>query len=244
MGREVKRVPLDFDWPVGKTWSGFLMPDHLHFPPCTDCGGTGYSPSARAVSETFYGYQIDGPNGRRLAWHDKIGQAEVDHLLAKGRLSTWIDGKWRQIPLTAAEVNARNSAGGMDTHDGINRVILIRFRCERLGIDLNCEKCDGQGDIATEALRAEQDAWTPEEPPAGEGFQMWENTSEGSAISPVFANPDALAHWLADNNASALGSSGATFEQWRAMIGDGDALSMVVVDGKVMSGVEYAARDA
>lgn len=27
MGREIQRVPLDFDWPLHKEWKGFLYPD-------------------------------------------------------------------------------------------------------------------------------------------------------------------------------------------------------------------------
>ena len=28
MGRELKRVPLDFDWPQNKVWHGYLNPYH------------------------------------------------------------------------------------------------------------------------------------------------------------------------------------------------------------------------
>lgn len=34
MSREVKRVPLDFDWPLKKVWSGYLMPDSLQGDTC------------------------------------------------------------------------------------------------------------------------------------------------------------------------------------------------------------------
>ena len=27
MGREIRRVPLDFDWPLNTVWEGFLTPD-------------------------------------------------------------------------------------------------------------------------------------------------------------------------------------------------------------------------
>lgn len=49
-------------------------------------------------------------------------------------------------------------------------------------------------------------------------WQMYENTSEGTPISPVMETPHALARWLADNNASWFGGHGATFEQWFSMI--------------------------
>ena len=28
MGRELKRVPLDFDWPLNKPWEGFVNPHY------------------------------------------------------------------------------------------------------------------------------------------------------------------------------------------------------------------------
>ena len=33
MGREIKRVALDFDWPMGETWEGFLLPEGEEKPP-------------------------------------------------------------------------------------------------------------------------------------------------------------------------------------------------------------------
>lgn len=71
-------------------------------------------------------------------------------------------------------------------------------------------------------------------------LMMYEDVSEGTPISPAFENAEDLARWLADNNASACGSETATYEQWLATINQGGALSMVVVDGHVMSGVEFA----
>lgn len=239
MGRQLYRVPLDFDHPIGKIWPGFLTPDSLHFPPCTACEQTDYSPEARAISETFYPHQISGPNAARLAWHDKISQDEVDYLLSKGRLSTWRDGAWQHDPRSAAEVNASQHSHGLDSHDGINRMYLIEFRCERLGIAQHCPACEGHGDIATEAQRAEADAWESTPPPEGPGYQMWENTSEGSPISPVFEAPEKLAAWLAASGASAMGSSTATYTQWLVTINAGSAMSVVIADGVVQSGVEF-----
>lgn len=242
MGRQLYRVPLDFDHPIGKTWTGFLLPEAFHFPQCHRCEGTGYSPEARAISETFYPHQIDGPNAKRLAWHDKLGQSEVDYLLSEGRLSTWRDGALHQDPRTAADVNATNRRPGVDSHDGINRTLLIRFRCERLGIEQHCPHCDGHGDVATQAQRDEADAWESTPPPDGVGYQMWENTSEGSPISPVFETPEQLARWLADTRASAMGASTASYADWLATINAGSAMSMVLSNGELMSGVEFEGR--
>lgn len=84
-----------------------------------------------------------------------------------------------------------------------------------------------------------KDDYMPEWPDeARTHYQMYENTSEGTPISPVMPDPESLARWLADNNASSFGSSTATYEQW-LNIAQGDwAPSMVMVGGKMMSGVE------
>src|SRR5438067_1902821 len=55
MGREIRRVPLDFDWPLNKVWDGFLMPDRLHGEKCPDCK-SGYSPQAQNLYDLWYGY--------------------------------------------------------------------------------------------------------------------------------------------------------------------------------------------
>jgi hypothetical protein len=55
MGREIKRVPVGFDWPLYKVWRGFLMPDYLDEEPCARCDGSGYSDHARALQALWYG---------------------------------------------------------------------------------------------------------------------------------------------------------------------------------------------
>jgi hypothetical protein len=68
-------------------------------------------------------------------------------------------------------------------------------------------------------------------------FQMYEDTTEGTPISPVMATPEELAHWLADNNASAFGDMTATYKQWLATIRLGYAVSAVVDSKGLRSGV-------
>ena len=45
-------------------------------------------------------------------------------------------------------------------------------------------------------------------------LMMYEDTSEGTPISPAFATPEELARWLTDNGASAFGSSTGSYEGW------------------------------
>jgi hypothetical protein len=45
-------------------------------------------------------------------------------------------------------------------------------------------------------------------------FQMYENTTEGTPISPVFATPEDCARWCADNGESAFGYDTADYDWW------------------------------
>lgn len=241
MGREVRRVPLDFDWPQGEAWEGYLMPDRLREPKCSTCTGDGYTPEARAIADTFYPSQIGyGKQADALAWHDKIGQAEVDNLITKGRLRTWVPGEngergtWEKLPRTAEDVNAEQRRGGLDGHDAINRWILVKFRCKRLGIPVKCKTCKGHGSVeAYPGQRAEAESWLPTDPPAGEGWQMWETTSEGSPSSPVFATPEELADYCAEN-VSVFGSNMADRAQWLKIITGKDFAHVTIAPGVVM----------
>lgn len=67
--------------------------------------------------------------------------------------------------------------------------------------------------------------WQREEPPTGPGFQLWETTSEGSPISPVFPTLDALCTWL-EPNGSAFGSTRMSKADWLKALGE----SVVTVD--------------
>lgn len=73
-------------------------------------------------------------------------------------------------------------------------------------------------------------------------YCMYEDTTEGTPISPGFGTPEALARWLADTGASAFGAQTATYEQWLAMIRQGWAHSLTIRGGVLASGVADAAR--
>lgn len=70
-------------------------------------------------------------------------------------------------------------------------------------------------------------------------LMMYETTSEGTPISPAFETPEELARWLADTEASAFGSSTASYEGWLRVARGGYAPSAVSVNGGPMvSGVD------
>lgn len=74
-------------------------------------------------------------------------------------------------------------------------------------------------------------------------FMMYEDTSEGTPISPAFATPEELARWLADTAASSFAGMPATYEQWLRVAQGGYAPSLVVQGGHMQSGVAALATN-
>jgi hypothetical protein len=78
--------------------------------------------------------------------------------------------------------------------------------------------------------------WPPDE---RTHLMMYENTSEGTPISPAFATPEELARWLVDNNASSFADCTASYEAWLRIAKGGWAPSAVSMGGgELVSGVE------
>lgn len=61
MGREVKRVPLDFEWPLEELWKGYVNPYWKQHIKCASCGGSGCGPVARLYRDQWYGYAAFDP---------------------------------------------------------------------------------------------------------------------------------------------------------------------------------------
>jgi len=70
-------------------------------------------------------------------------------------------------------------------------------------------------------------------------YMMYEDTSEGTPISPAFATAEELAQWLADTGASAFGNMTAAYEQWLSTIKRLWAPSMVIDNSGIHSGVAF-----
>lgn len=297
MSREVRRVPLDFDWPLDRVWQGYLWPARFAETPCPACEN-GFSVHGRHLNDLWYGYAPfdptttgstplradtpavrafaerhvrDSPNfygcgedaivreAQRLAdlwngmWSHHLAQDDVAALVAAGRLMelthTWSrEARWQQIepPVqpTAAQVNEWSLSGF--GHDAINASVVIRARCEREGMPYACQTCDGHGSFeAYEGQRADAEAWQRTEPPAGNGWQLWETVSEGSPISPVFPNAEGLAQWLT-TPAACWGAMRRpmTIEQARGLVGAGWAPTGFITAGGVHDGPTYVGTEA
>lgn len=229
MGRELKKVPLDFKWPQGQIWKGYINP--FTSQKCNACDGIGYNPETSKINDDWYSFEKedwvypDGINGRRwnnAAWSNHITQVEVDALIANKRLydfthefikgQGWVKKNPEYIP-TAEEVNEWNRRGM--GHDGINRMICVEARAKHLGVYGYCDFCDGEGRIwQSEEIKKMHDEWEDFDPPTGEGFQLWSTTSEGNPMTPVFATLEELCQHCEDEKVSIFGFQTATKEEW------------------------------
>ena len=68
--------------------------------------------------------------------------------------------------------------------------------------------------------------WSSEE---ADHIMMYEDTTEGTPISPAFKTPEELARWLADTGASAFGDSTASYEDWLHTIKRGFAIATLEI---------------
>ena len=294
MGREIKRIMMDFDWPLNKTWGGYLNPFYKQSINCPQCDGYGRSPEAKRLSDQWYGnapFQpsdrgskpwtpIDAPvravaernchhssdfygsdenaiyrEANRLCalwnaeWSHHLNADDVAVLVKANRLHDfthiWTQEKGWQLKdppylPTSEEVNAW-SISSMG-RDAINQWVCVEAECKRLGYPTECARCKGEGSLWP-SLKIKQQAedWERTEPPEGEGYQLWETVSEGSPISPVFATAEELAEWIvtSPDYKWRKNDKGITREQWlKFIIGPGWCPSLIMVDGRVMTGVE------
>lgn len=233
MSREVKRVPLDFDWPLNQVWNGYLMPERLETLMCEQCKGSGTT-AARAWLEAIT---------RMILMLDD----DLDAQARGRRMHPYFDstpthayGTRPSVDIRELVVGLVGREAGMFGHDSLDGWRALRKIVEAAGLDPEtwgfCAACSGEGYLeAYEGQRADAEAWERTEPPAGDGWQMWETVSEGSPISPVFVTPESLAHWLADTKAYPAND----YEHWIGMIRAGWAPSAVVTTAGVQSGVEW-----
>lgn len=237
MGREIKRVQLDFDWPLNKIWKGYDNELLKYVRSCPFCTGTGYNVATQELADGWYSF-----DRREAAWNDRLTQHEVDALLEADRLydltKRWVKGEgWIDTGHRpdADEVNAWQRSRHGCNHDGINRGICIQARAESLGVYGLCEHCRGEGSVwLTQGLKVRSELWEPTEPPTGDGYQIWENVSEGSPISPVFAFLGMLVEWLIEE--------GYSPDAARSFARVGYAPSMIAAGGALYKDIESCAH--
>lgn len=66
MGRELKRVSLEFSWPLNEPWKGYINDRHTATK-CAACDGDGASSEARRLKHLWYGHEPFKPEDRGSA---------------------------------------------------------------------------------------------------------------------------------------------------------------------------------
>lgn len=225
MGREIRRVPLDFDWPLNKVWRGFINP---HYKVCPQealglcrSGSTPASLWVDAVARLI-----------ALLGTEAVEEPSADRLRKRGMIfpHPYLE-EWRQAPRRCLPQEAREKIRSIDDPMESRREMVRQLQAHPpvlmpftgdlrsfveglagkkhepgflgpgLGYDVyrallkaagidpdgdwgKCPVCKGEG--IDPANQAAYEAWRPEDPPAGDGWQLWETVSEGSPISPAF----------------------------------------------------------
>lgn len=209
MGRELKRVPLDFNWPLNKTWDGYLNP---HFKKCPDCEN-GSTNAMTRLTDLVHLLMLSGSDsigGKNHPYFDHISRGVYGFNSAPSK---------DMIELTSGLAGRTPSGFGHDACDNWSAVKKIiksaGLNPKKWGI---CPTCKGDSLHPDQAKLYHK--WKPTEPPTGEGFQLWETTSEGSPTSPVFSTLESLCEWL-EPNSTTFGSNKTSKENWMQMLDGG-----------------------
>jgi hypothetical protein len=204
MGREVRRVALDFAAPLGDTWAGYLRPADLDLPGCPDCCGSGATWASRWVESiaallVMVGDDVHAAQrGRDLHpylrdLHNRpysfTGPRGSEPVAARPSA----DGLEFAAGLAGGPIDRMWGSSSSDWARAYQKIVAAAVLPPTWGI---CPGCSGTGEVATEAQRAAHNAWTPTEPPTGDGYQLWQTVSEGGPVSPVFETADHLAEWM------------------------------------------------
>lgn len=257
MGREIKRVAMDFDWPLSTPWEGFVQPAGMYGKRCTACDGTGQTASgwwlqhfsqrfSMLVEDTFRnGTDRDtglhpwllndpypaghweGADWERRFVVDRPSNDMVDLMVGLSKFMGKEDAK-------------PSDFGGVFGGDSylVFRALIKASGVDDFGV---CKSCDGHGTIEEyEGQREEAEKWECTEPPAGEGWQVWETVSEGSPISPVFRDREGVIRWLMSPAYTWGTSRPLTREQAENFVNAEWAPSGFIVDGTAIPGDQLA----
>ena len=77
-------------------------------------------------------------------------------------------------------------------------------------------KCSEDADYCVLDNEQNRTLWH-QDPPEGEGYQLWETTTEGSPLSPVFSSLEELCTW-AEHNATLYGHEKVSKDMWYKLL--------------------------
>lgn len=207
MSREIRRVPMNHGLvEIGKTWTGYFMPEKLRAPQCPgiadgvcDNGATYAAAWVMAMARLLL--QLDD---------DLTAQARGNamHPYFKGMLGyglgPGVDGVGRPSPdIREFGTGLAGRASGFIGHDAIDSWTAYRKLTEAAGLPEGwgqCPICKGRAVVeAYPGQEAEAEAWEPPTFPVGDAWQLWQTTTEGGPVSPTYENPEGLAEWMREN---------------------------------------------
>ena len=210
MGREIKRVPVDFDCELGSTWGGFLNP---HYKECAECGGRGSTKSAQAL-EVLVGRLMvagadstgrpDGYNGQPLLVpnYPNAPRQHYRHWPHPYLVEMGIADPGDTFHELTTGLAGRPPSGPFG-HDACDRWSASKAIVKAAGLPESwgeCGACGGEG-LDPSAADA-YNAWEATPPPTGPAYQIWQTVSEGGPVSPPFLDPEDLADWMVSNDDS------------------------------------------
>lgn len=258
MGRELRRVPVDFDWPLNKVWVGFVNPHHRPCPRVAegDCHGGATSAAlwldgvARMIA--MLGDHVDeAPHAealraRRVLWPHPylVASAFSPTVRYPSDLEPHDLGAYRRehppwsrvLPFTEELGQLVDGLGGAERRGLLGREAypIVKVIKGAAGIDPRgswgtCEVCRGSG--LDPAVEAAYDAWEVEPPPVGDGWQLWTTTNEGAPISDVYPTREAFVEYLVREGYSRVAAERFCDVGWTST-------GMITPDGDVLMDVE------
>lgn len=227
MGRAVRRVPVDFDHPIGEQWPGYLPPDQR---PCPECKA-GFTPAGEWLKGVVFLLMMLG--------EDPITRADANLSSRARAMHPWLVNlplrpAGRPGPdMTELTTGLAGRAPSLFGHDECDNRSAYRKIVGAAGLNPEewgtCPACDGHA-VQPDDLHLE-DGWEPTDPPEGEGWQLWETVSEGSPISPVFESSSGLVDWLCSPDYTWGGPLERADAE--ALVGSGWMPSMIMVGGTI-----------
>jgi len=230
MGREIKRVPLDFDWPLEKVWDGFQT-KNPHYIVCPNCEN-GYNGASKWLQSIGYliasiaddAVNLQNPRPGRVRMHPYLtslmNRPDVDPSM---EITEWLKG----IGL---------KPDGPFGYHGFSIYEKLR---DFSGLDRNWEECSTCKGHAIdpnhyEAYKKFNDEWEETPVPEGEGYQVWETVSEGSPVSPVFESKEKMVEWLISEGYSKTAAENFVKSEW--------VPSMIMTNTGMYSDIEAASQ--
>jgi len=186
MSRELKRVPLDFDYPLNKVWSGYLNSYYKECPQCQN----GETPARKRLTELVLLLMLSGTDSLKGKNHPYFQDGYFDFFNIPSK-------EMNELTCGLAGRKSDLSFGhdACDRWEATKKIIQVAgLNADEWGI---CKHC--KGEAIDPAIKEQYNKWQSTEPLIGEGYQCWETVSEGSPISPVFKTLEDLSQWLADN---------------------------------------------